>query len=100
MDAKELKALEAMNAAQGKQMKEMMKQMGLEMDDEDMDGFKEEDEYDKVLRQMGIDPNKVENDEDIIAMLGNGEDELDDDAALREVERELKRNQASLLTQA
>jgi hypothetical protein len=50
-------------------MKTMMKQMGMEMEDEDMkDHFDEDDEYYKVMKQLGVDPNK-NDDEDILAML-------------------------------
>lgn len=68
-------------------MKQMMKQMGIDMDDEEL--FNEEDEYDKVLKQMGIDPNK-NDDQDILNLIGDGNDE-DDDALIRQLDQHIQK---------
>jgi hypothetical protein len=59
-------------------MKAMMKQMGLEGDVDMKDEFDEEEEYMKVLKGLGVDPNKNE-DEDILAMLNNEAYQNDED---------------------
>ena len=82
MEASELAALEAQNKEQDAQMKAMMKQMGLE--EETIDRGGEEDEYDKVLKQLGINPDQ-NGDEDIMAMLNKDADEMDDDALLEQI---------------
>ena len=57
--------------------------MGLDVD-EDMtaDNFNEDEEYNKVLQQLGVDPNKNQ-DADLEAILNQKEEDLDDDALLR-----------------
>ena len=58
----------------------MMKQMGIENPGAERVG-NAEDEYDKVLKQMGINPNKNE-DEDILAMLDKENADMNDDDLL------------------
>ena len=86
MDPNQLSALQAQQKAQNDQMKAMMKQMGVEYEQED--NFNEEDEYDKVLKQMGIKASSNEND-DIAMLLKGGKEEnyedMDDDTLLNSI---------------